>query len=571
MAIQQGHTGEHEFPLWQFSSAFILSILITVYIGWTSWRMHQRFEKAAETHIAISESIGRMLLYDEVLTMSAKLAAATGDFSNEKRYDQFDLQLIAEINTLKTMLKPEETEQFVAETDAANLALVKMERQAFEFTHQGRQQEAIALLTSDEYLKKKAAYSEGTAKAIKAVKVHISKEDNDLHVRSVILIVVGAASILILITIWVITYRAVQRWARKRREFQDALQSANTELESRVEQRTAELSSSNNKLLAEISGRQKIQTELIHNQDLLNEAQRLGKLGNWEVDLQTGRMTWSEEVFRIVELDPAVTSPSYEKLIDVIHPDDRDMVKQAYRESLEKRQPYELDHRLLFPDGRIKWVRRYCASYFDESGRPLRSGGAVQDITSQKEAEEEIRSLAFYDPLTKLPNRRLFNDRLDQRMAASNRSGRYGAVMFLDLDNFKTLNDTQGHDAGDLLLIEVACRIKKCLRTLDTVARFGGDEFAVLISELDEDKAGSSAKAGIVAEKIRSALAEPYLLKIQRESKAETAVEHRCSSSIGVTLFLNHKSSQETILKNADIAMYQAKKGGRNMVSFFDS
>lgn len=195
----------------------------------------------------------------------------------------------------------------------------------------------------------------------------------------------------------------------------------------------------------------------------------------------------------------------------------------------------------------------------------------LRDITERKAAEEEIHNLAFYDALTKLPNRRLLNDRLRQAMAASKRSGLYGALMFLDLDNFKPLNDTHGHDVGDLLLVEVAHRIASCVREVDTVARFGGDEFVVMLSELDAGNAESTAQAGNVAEKIRIILAEPYVLKFQPEGNAETIVEHHCTSSIGVTLFINHKAGPEDILKWADRAMYQAKEGGRNRVHFYGS
>ena len=194
----------------------------------------------------------------------------------------------------------------------------------------------------------------------------------------------------------------------------------------------------------------------------------------------------------------------------------------------------------------------------------------LRDITARKKAEEKIRQLAFYDTLTQLPNRRLLNDRLGQTMAASKRSGRYGALMFLDLDNFKPLNDTHGHEVGDLLLIEVARRITRCVRQVDTVARFGGDEFVVMLSELDADKTASIAQAGIVAEKVRTTLAEPYVLTIRQDGDAEITVEHHCTSSIGVVLFINHEASPEDILKWADMAMYQAKEGGRNRVRFFD-
>ena len=194
----------------------------------------------------------------------------------------------------------------------------------------------------------------------------------------------------------------------------------------------------------------------------------------------------------------------------------------------------------------------------------------LHDITERKAAEEKINNLAFCDTLTQLPNRRMLNDRLGHAMAASKRSGLYGALMFLDLDNFKPLNDTYGHGVGDLLLIEVAHRLTGCVRETDTVARFGGDEFVVMLGELDEGKDESAAQAGIVAEKIRNALAEPYLLTFKHEDEAEKIVEHRCAASIGVALFIGHEAGAEDIVKWADIAMYQAKGCGRNLVRFYE-
>lgn len=198
------------------------------------------------------------------------------------------------------------------------------------------------------------------------------------------------------------------------------------------------------------------------------------------------------------------------------------------------------------------------------------------DITERKRVEEQIHDLAFHDSLTQLPNRRLLNDRLEQTMAASKRSGYYGALMFLDLDDFKLLNDTYGHDVGDLLLVEVAHRISSCVREVDTVARFGGDEFMVMLGELDVGKAESATQAGIVAEKIRAILANPYVLKFKREGKVETTIEHHCTSSIGVVLFTGRESSAEDegsaedIVKWADLAMYQAKNAGGNLIRFHE-
>lgn len=182
----------------------------------------------------------------------------------------------------------------------------------------------------------------------------------------------------------------------------------------------------------------------------------------------------------------------------------------------------------------------------------------------------QVQHMAFFDALTQLPNRRLLNDRLSQAMADSKRSGLYGALMFLDLDHFKPLNDAHGHEAGDVLLIEVARRLKGCVRETDTVSRFGGDEFVVMLRALDADQAQSTLQAGLVAEKMLLELAKPYAITVPREGLPDTSVEHRCTCSIGVALFRGHEVRETEILQHADMAMYDAKHAGRNSVHFFD-
>jgi len=195
----------------------------------------------------------------------------------------------------------------------------------------------------------------------------------------------------------------------------------------------------------------------------------------------------------------------------------------------------------------------------------------IRDITERKLIEDQVRQLAFHDALTQLPNRRLLTDRMQQAMAASQRSARFGAVMLLDLDNFKPLNDEHGHGAGDLLLKEVARRLLACVRASDTVARVGGDEFVVLINELNTDLAASKTQACAVAEKIRLSLAEPYRLVNPNAPAAQSTLTHRCTACIGLVLFTNHEAQQEDLLKWADAAMYEAKNAGRNAIHYHPS
>jgi diguanylate cyclase (GGDEF)-like protein/PAS domain S-box-containing protein len=263
-----------------------------------------------------------------------------------------------------------------------------------------------------------------------------------------------------------------------------------------------------------------------------------------------------------------------------VHPDDLARTMTEVQAHLDGQTPLYLnEHRVCCKNGSWKWILdRGLVVARDAAGKPLRVIGTHTDITEAHQAQaerntlqEQIRQLAFIDPLTQLPNRRLLDDRLGQAMASSKRTGQYGALMFLDLDNFKPLNDTHGHDVGDLLLFEVARRLTDSVRGADSVARLGGDEFVVLLSELDTDLAHSTEQASAVAEKIRAALVAPYLLTVTRSSDPVITVEHHCSASIGVVMFVNHQESQTDLMKWADAAMYQAKDAGRNRVLFYET
>ena len=204
----------------------------------------------------------------------------------------------------------------------------------------------------------------------------------------------------------------------------------------------------------------------------------------------------------------------------------------------------------------------------DEHGVTRQYVALFSDISARKAIEDRVRQLAFFDALTELPNRRLLTDRLTQILLTHKRSGHYGAVMFLDLDNFKPLNDTYGHAVGDLLLIEVARRLKTCVREVDTVARLGGDEFVVVLSELDTTLESSKTLALNVAEKIRQTLSQVYQLSrsTSQQTPGPQHIEHVCTASIGVAVFEPTQTDQDVILRHADQAMYRAKESGRNRV-----
>jgi len=221
-------------------------------------------------------------------------------------------------------------------------------------------------------------------------------------------------------------------------------------------------------------------------------------------------------------------------------------------------------------NGDIYYEEAYISPVKDDDGIVTHYVAVKLDVTERKRMEEEVRQIALYDVLTGLPNRRLLIDRMTQAMSASRRNCSYGALMFLDLDNFKPLNDAHGHIAGDLLLAEVANRLKECVREVDTVARVGGDEFVVILTELGAGEAESRAQALKVAEKIRASLCKPYFVKLGDAERNSVTVAHHCSASIGVTLFIDEKINQDDVMKRADKAMYQAKVAGRNMVQFYN-
>jgi len=261
-------------------------------------------------------------------------------------------------------------------------------------------------------------------------------------------------------------------------------------------------------------------------------------------------------------------SPAYERItgrpleplkvnardwLNIVHEEDRERVKAARKTVLSAQ--YDEVFRVVRPDGTIRWVRDRAFPVRDAEGKVYRITGIAEDITERREAEERLKYLAHYDALTSLPNRVLFYDRLKQELAHARRNNWVVAVMFIDLDRFKNVNDTLGHGAGDRLLRQVSERLVECVRTGDTVGRLGGDEFAIVLSNI-----GGPRDASVVAQKIMAALGDPF--QLQRNEVFITA-------SIGITLFPTDSRDQDTLIRNADTAMYRAKELGRNSCQFY--
>lgn len=234
----------------------------------------------------------------------------------------------------------------------------------------------------------------------------------------------------------------------------------------------------------------------------------------------------------------------------------------AHRAVLEAHETFQdFEMQRVLAEGSYMWVAISGAPIFDEDGKFCGYRGTGRDISARKQAEAEIERLAFYDALTGLPNRRMLIDRLNHALLSSVRNHQHGALLFIDLDNFKILNDTLGHHMGDLLLQQVSQRLQECVRSVDTVARLGGDEFVVMLEELDTNATAAASQAELVAKKVLTSLSKQFALGNHNMHS---------SPSIGVTLFFQNQLSVEELLKRADLAMYQAKGAGRNTLRFFD-
>lgn len=247
--------------------------------------------------------------------------------------------------------------------------------------------------------------------------------------------------------------------------------------------------------------------------------------------------------------------------VEGVHPEDFERCLEIYRGAFARREPFSMEYRLRHASGDYRWIIDQGGPRYDARGRFLGFIGHCMDVTDAKRAEAEIERLAYHDALTGLPNRTLFLDRLEQTLAASRRNRRCGAVLFVDLDHFKQINDVHGHAMGDAVLREIARRLQFHLRQEDTVARLGGDEFVVLLPELAGDLDDAGAMVLAVAEKLRSAMGTPVVVGDQ---------EFVTGASIGITLFPRVGEGVDDLMREADTAMYRAKERGRNALVYFE-
>jgi diguanylate cyclase (GGDEF)-like protein/PAS domain S-box-containing protein len=313
------------------------------------------------------------------------------------------------------------------------------------------------------------------------------------------------------------------------------------------------------------------QNKLLHlegskriSENLLNMAAEASRLGFLEFNLINQKTQFSLPLLKELGLAPEEANPiQLSGWIERVHPDDRVQLKKYFQIILQGEQAtIDLELRIMHKGGQWVWMQiRGRIVEQDESGKPKVGVVTVMNVTQRKEAEEKMRRLAFFDVLTGLPNRSLLLDRLGQALSGAMRSGIWGALLLIDLDNFKTINDTLGHEAGDLLLQETAQRLNSCLGEGDTLARLGGDEFVVMLTDLGGDPLKAAETTEIIGEKIRRVIDRPFDINPGK---------HRCLPSIGATLFDGREFGVEDLMKQIEIAMYQAKKSGGNRMYFFD-
>jgi len=296
---------------------------------------------------------------------------------------------------------------------------------------------------------------------------------------------------------------------------------------------------------------------LRRSEEKLAMAQAAAHLGSWEHDLNADTVTWSNELFSLCGLKSSEILPTPELLWRFIHEEDGERVRTAFSTARADGEPFVVDARLRREDGTESWVELRGRFIFDREERPARVFGTMLDITARKRAEADLAHQAHYDPLTELPNRKLLNERLARALARAQRVGSRVAVLYVDLDRFKAINDTLGHAAGDAFLKVTAARIATVVRESETVARYGDDDFIVIAVDLEgADDAAHAAKA----------LVEAFERPFEIEGR-----ELYSSVSVGISLFPDDGRSAEQLIRAAHAAHTRAKSGGGNALHFYTS
>ncbi|WP_217701901.1 diguanylate cyclase [Thalassospira sp. HF15] len=281
------------------------------------------------------------------------------------------------------------------------------------------------------------------------------------------------------------------------------------------------------------------------------QSQYFARIGTWDWRIDTDELYWSDAIYGMFGYKPGEVTPTYSLFCDAVHPDDKEHVRAGEIRCIETGENHDEEYRVIWPDGTIRWLRETGNVTKNEAGKVVKMMGVVRDITEERAETDQIRDLAFHDPLTRLPNRFLFEDRLRTAIDRAKRHKTQAAVVFIDLDGFKQINDELGHIAGDRILINTGQRLINAIRASDTVARIGGDEFTIILEDLESD-----AEVHAIAEKILGALSPPI---------EEGEGTYRVGASLGIAIYPEHARTLDTLIHIADQAMYVAKAKGTNL------
>lgn len=302
-------------------------------------------------------------------------------------------------------------------------------------------------------------------------------------------------------------------------------------------------------------------------QQSLKKAMQAGGIGVWEWDVVNDIFVWSLGMCEIYGMEEHEFSGSYIDWQNAVHPDDRAMVNEGIRNAINGKE-CNIKFRIIWSDSSIHNIRLQAFFIKNSEGNVVRLVGTNWDITEYVIAQKETEELILIDPLTGLPNSRLLNDRLNQALILNHRIKHYGALLFIDLDKFKSINDIHGHVTGSNIIIEVSKRLKNCFRESDTVSRYGGDEFIILLTDLDNNLDSAMEKIKTLSEYVRMALNVPFETTVITDDDWQNKIMIQCSASIGITMFNGDNMMCEKIISMADTAMYIAKKKGGNRVEF---
>lgn len=283
-------------------------------------------------------------------------------------------------------------------------------------------------------------------------------------------------------------------------------------------------------------------------------SQVFANIGTWDWHINTDTLHWSDEIYPMFGYKVGEVRPSYDLFIQNVHPDDVPKVQAEESACMSGDKRHDIEYRVVWSDGTIRWLRETGNVKFDDNGKPELFTGIIRDVTASKETSDRYRKLAHYDALTDLPNRELFRIRLDESMARARRHNDMVALVFMDLNKFKPVNDKHGHLVGDKVLVAVAQRLKKAIRRIDTVARVGGDEFVVILEDIKNEQEALS-----IVKKLRGLFGEPIMVDNNL---------HELGVSIGVSLFPVDAGDAEELIHIADMAMYRAKQSGENQYHF---